>query len=91
MDAQGAVPFIDAVETISGADARPDILLAALHHFLRNVRIGEVGSGHAHEVDLALTDRVPSRRHLEGVTEHFIATPNALPVTLPDTATRSMG
>ena len=62
--AQRLTGGVDPVEAVGGADARPDLGLAALDDLAHDVRVGEVGAGHADQVDLALADRVPRRCHL---------------------------
>ncbi len=58
VDAQRLAALVDAVEAIGGADAGADLVLAALHHLRHDVRIGDVGAGHADHVELAGGDGV---------------------------------
>ena len=56
MDAERLAALVDAVEAIGGADAGADLVLAALHHLADDVRIGDMGAGHADHVELARGD-----------------------------------
>ncbi len=64
VDAQRLAELVDPVEAVRRPDARPDLGLAAGDDLAHDVRVGEVGPGHADEVDLALPDGVACRRHV---------------------------
>ena len=70
--AERLVALIDAVDAIGGADAGPDLVLAAFGDLAHEMRIGDVGAGHADHVELALGDGVARRRHVgdAGGMEH---------------------
>ena len=61
VDADG-LARIDRVDAIAHADAGADLVLAALGDFPGDMRIGEVGAGHADHVELAALDGVARRR-----------------------------
>ena len=62
VDAERLVALVDAVEAVGGADAGADLVLAAGRDLARDVRVGDVGAGHADEVELARGDRVARGR-----------------------------
>ena len=64
VDAQRLAALIDAVEAVGRADARADLVLAALHHLLHDMRIGDVGARHADHVELAGGDGMPGGRDI---------------------------
>ncbi len=53
VDAERLAALVDAVEAVGGADAGPDLVLAALQHLADDVRLGEMGARHADHVELA--------------------------------------
>jgi hypothetical protein len=64
VDAHCVASLIDSIQTIGGADAGPNRVLAALRHFQRDVRVGQVRASHADHVELALGDGMARRRHV---------------------------
>ena len=72
VDAQRLVPLVDPVEAIGGADAGANLGLPPLRHLGRDMRVGDMGAGHADHIQLALGDSVAGRRHIvdAGRVEH---------------------
>jgi hypothetical protein len=64
VQAQCLAPHVDAIEAVRGADARPNLGFATLFDLAHEVRVGDVGSGHANQVDLAFGDGIASRRNV---------------------------
>src|SRR3546814_15364308 len=64
VNAERLVALVDAVEAVGGADAGADLPLAAGGDLVDDVRVGEVGAGHADHVELALGDGMARRRHV---------------------------
>ncbi len=64
VDAQRLAVFVDAVQAVGGADAGPDLVLAALFDLEHDVRIGDVRTRHAHHVELARGDGVARGGHV---------------------------
>ena len=62
VDAERLVALVDPVEAVGRADAGPDLVLAAGGDLARDVRVGDVGAGHADHVELARGDRVARGR-----------------------------
>ena len=62
VDAQSLAELVDAVEAVRRADTWPDLVLPALDDLADEVRVGELGTSHADEIDLALADGVAGRR-----------------------------
>ena len=53
---------IDRVNAIAHADAGADLRLAAGGDFVGDMRVGEMGAGHADHVEFAALDRVAAWR-----------------------------
>ena len=72
MDAQRFAALVDAVDAVAGADAGPDLVLAALGDLAGDMGIGEMGAGHPDHVDQARGHRMARRRHVvdAGGVEH---------------------
>jgi hypothetical protein len=64
VDASGAAAFVDAVEAVGGANAGAHFILAALGDLLADVRVGDVGTGHADHVELAFGHGVAGGGHV---------------------------
>ncbi len=64
VDAQGLIALVDAVQAVGRADAGADAVLLSGQHLAGDVRLGDVGAGHADHVQLALGDGVPGRGHV---------------------------
>ena len=64
VDAQRLAALVDPVEAIGGADAGPYVVLAPLHDLFHDMRLGDMGAGHADHVQQPLGDRVPGGGHV---------------------------
>ena len=64
VDAERVLTLVDAVEAIGGADARADAVLAARDDLAQDMRVRDVGAGHADHVEAAFGDGVPGGRHI---------------------------
>ena len=61
MNAKRLAAFIDAVEAIGCTHTWPDFVLAPLHHFADDVRIGDMSPGHADHVQLTIRNGMSGR------------------------------
>src|SRR5688572_5755553 len=58
MDTVGGTSLIDSVQTVVGANARPDIAFAPLYDLTHDMWIGHMGPGHSDHVKLARRDGI---------------------------------
>src|SRR5690242_3522650 len=52
------------IDTVIGAHALTNLVNTALLELIDNVRVGEVGTGHADEIDMAVGDRACGRSNV---------------------------
>ena len=64
VDAERVLALVDAVDAVAHADTRADAVLLAAGQLGHDVRVGNVGSGHADHVHHALVQRPPRRRQI---------------------------
>jgi len=72
LQAQRVAADIDAVDAVAGTDALADIVVAAFHQLLDQMRVGDMGAGHGDHVDMALGDGAGAGgqiRHALGVED----------------------
>jgi hypothetical protein len=62
--AQRVIALVDPIEAIGRADTGSDFHLTPRGQQPRDMRLGDMGAGHADHVEFACNDRMPRRRHV---------------------------